>query len=294
MLDWVNPGRLRALNFREHPLGNAMNPTIKSVIAGFFILLVAFRVVEWLLPSAQRLPVLRRGFWTDLTYWAFTPLVTRAVSAVGMLIVLGPIAYAIYGRIDRNLMLHGYGPVSHLPLWAQAIGILLIGEFIGYWMHRWFHTSRLWKFHAVHHSSVDLDWLSAVRVHPANDAVMKIATTMPILVLGFAPIAVAGIMPMLTLFAILMHAHVDWDWDPLRGVIASPRFHRWHHTDESAARDKNFAGLLPVVDMLFGTYYMPTDARPATFGTATPVPRGLLSQLAFPFRPTGPKTAPAF
>ncbi len=261
-----------------------MHPTIKSVIAGFFILLIAFRLIELLRPRVQRLPMLRRGFWTDLGYWAFTPLVTRVVTAVGMLIVLAPVGYAIYGRVDLNLILHGHGPVSHLPLWVQGIGIVLTTEIIGYWMHRWFHSSGLWKFHAVHHSSVDLDWLSAVRLHPANDAGMKIATTLPVLAMGFAPVAVAGIMPVLTLLAILVHAHVDWDWGPLRGVIVSPRFHRWHHTDETAARDRNFAGLLPVIDMLFGTYYMPRDVRPTVFGTATSVPAGLVGQLAFPFR----------
>ena len=262
-----------------------MTPTITSVIAGFFVLLVAFRLIELLRPRAQRLRVLRRGFWTDLTYWIFAPLATRLVTSVGVAIALMPVAWSIYGRIDRDLIMHGYGPVSQLPLWAQAIGILLVGEVVGYWMHRWFHTARLWKFHAVHHSSVDLDWLSAVRVHPANDMLMRIASTVPILLLGFAPVAVAGIMPLLTLFAILIHANVDWDWGPLRGVIASPRFHRWHHADESAAQDKNFAGLLPVIDRIFGTYYMPKDARPESFGTATPVPAGLLRQLAFPFRP---------
>jgi len=258
--------------------------TITSVIVGFFVLLVAFRLLEWLRPKEQRLLILRRGFWTDLAYWTFTPLTTRLLTTATVLVVLAPVALLIYGRIDRNMILHGYGPVSRLPLWVQGVGIVLVAEIIGYWMHRAFHTTRLWKFHAVHHSSVDLDWLSAVRVHPVNDAVAKLAATAPILVLGFAPIAVAGIMPVLTLLAILVHAHVDWDWGPLRGVIASPRFHRWHHTDEAAARDKNFAGLLPVLDMLFGTYYMPKDARPTSFGTDTAVPAGLLQQLAFPFK----------
>jgi sterol desaturase/sphingolipid hydroxylase (fatty acid hydroxylase superfamily) len=74
------------------------------------------------------------------------------------------------------------------------------------------------------------------------------------------------------------------DWGPFRTVVASPRFHRWHHTDETAARDKNFAGLLPMWDILFGTYYMPKDERPTSFGTATPVPAGLAGQMVFPFR----------
>ena len=67
-------------------------------------------------------------------------------------------------------------------------------------------------------------------------------------------------------------------------VIVSPRFHRWHHTDEEQARDKNFAGLLPLWDILFGTYYMPKDERPSRFGTMTPVPNGLFGQIVFPFR----------
>jgi sterol desaturase/sphingolipid hydroxylase (fatty acid hydroxylase superfamily) len=74
-------------------------------------------------------------------------------------------------------------------------------------------------------------------------------------------------------------------------LIASPRFHRWHHTDESEARDKNFAGLLPAWDILFGTYYMPADRRPTSFGTVTPVPDGLLGQLTFPFRSRRPVAA---
>jgi sterol desaturase/sphingolipid hydroxylase (fatty acid hydroxylase superfamily) len=104
------------------------------------------------------------------------------------------------------------------------------------------------------------------------------------LLTGFAPIALAGIAPLLTLLAILVHANVDWDWGPFRSVIASPRFHRWHHTSEEEGLDKNFAGLLPLWDVVFGTYYMRKDRLPARFGTDTEVPAGLFGQLTFPFR----------
>jgi len=85
---------------------------------------------------------------------------------------------------------------------------------------------------------------------------------------------------------------VDWDWGPLRAAIASPSFHRWHHTDETQARDKNFAGLLPLWDILFGTYYMPKQQRPRSVGTETPVPAGLIGQMLFPFRKARFKVAP--
>jgi sterol desaturase/sphingolipid hydroxylase (fatty acid hydroxylase superfamily) len=262
----------------------AMPPTIQSIVIGFIVLLVLFRAIERFRARAQRLKLLRRGFWTDVLYWVFTPVVTRAVTRASVIVVAVPIAIALYGSVDREVILQGYGPLSGLPLWLQGLGILVVGDFIGYWMHRAFHGRRLWPFHAVHHSSVDLDWLSAVRLHPINDVMMRVAAAVPVVLLGFAPTALAGAVPILTLLAILVHANVDWDWGPLRAVIASPRFHRWHHTDETEARDKNFAGLLPLWDILFGTYYMPRDKLPSRFGTATAVPAGLFGQLLFPFR----------
>jgi len=261
-----------------------MPPTVQGVLFGFVVLLLAFRALQLLRPRDKRMPLLRRGFWTDLAYWAFTPLVTKAVTRAVVIIAIVPVALLAYGKVDKDLLLHGFGPAARLPLWLQAVLILVLGDFIGYWMHRWFHGERLWRFHAVHHSSVDLDWLSAVRLHPVNDALMRVAGAVPLLALGLAPVALAGVAPVLTLMAILVHANLDWDWGPLRAVVASPRFHRWHHTDEASARDKNFAGLLPLWDILFGTYYMPKDRLPQQFGTESPVPPGLLGQLLFPFR----------
>lgn len=255
-----------------------------GLVVAFVMLTAAARGIEHFRPRERRLPVVRSGFWTDLVYWAFTPVVTKAITRFSVGVVATAFALLVHGRIDRELILSGYGPASRLPLALQAICVLLIGDFIGYWMHRAFHRGRLWRFHAVHHSSTNLDWLSAVRLHPVNDALMRIVGTLPVLLLGFAPVSVAGIVPVLTLLAILVHANVDWDWGPLRAVIVSPRFHRWHHTDELQARDKNFAGLLPLWDILFGTYYMPRDRLPQRFGTATPVPAGIVGQLVFPFR----------
>ena len=137
-----------------------MPPTVQGVLIGFVVLLVAFRALQLLLPREKRLPLLRRGFWTDLTYWLFTPLVTRAITRVAVLVAIVPVALLAYGRVDKDLLLHGFGPASRLPLWLQAALILMLGDLIGYWMHRAFHGRRMWRFHAVHHSSVDLDSVS--------------------------------------------------------------------------------------------------------------------------------------
>jgi len=68
-------------------------------------------------------------------------------------------------------------------------------------------------------------------------------------------------------------------------VVASPAIHRWHHTSADEGQDKNFAGLLPLWDLLFGSFYMPSGSQAEHFGAGDePVPAGLWRQLAYPFR----------
>ena len=53
------------------------------------------------------------------------------------------------------------------------------------------------------------------------------------------------------------HANLDWTFGPLRYVIASPVFHRWHHSADAASRETNYAPMFPVWDLMFGTFHMP-------------------------------------
>lgn len=259
-------------------------PTLPGVIVGFAVLLVVFRGLERLRPREKRMLMLRRGLATDLAYWLTSPFVNHYVVGLVVLVVVAAFAQLAYGQIQKEQIMAGFGPLSRLPPLVQALAMLVLADFVGYWMHRLFHGRRLWPFHAVHHSSETLDWLSSVRGHPVNELVSRIATTLPLLALGFAPSAALWVAPVFALFGVLLHANLDWDFGRLRSVIASPVFHRWHHATDPEARNKNFAGLFPVWDILFGTYYMPRNRLPGSFGTDSPVPKGIIGQLAFPFR----------
>lgn len=262
-----------------------MSPTVQGIIISFVLLSVVFFVAQRVWPSIPRQKTFRRGFLTDVAYWAFTPLVTRSVTPVAVGIALVPIALANGLALeDLKTLTQGHGALAAQPLWLQAIQIFIIGDFIGYWQHRWFHGGWRWKFHAIHHSSVDLDWLSSVRVHPINDMLARIIQALPIVALGYNVGAVALFTLFTTIYAITLHANLGWTYGPLRYAIASPAFHRWHHTSAEEGLDKNFAGFLPLWDLLFGTFYMPKGRQPALFGVADPVPAGLVGQLLYPFR----------
>ena len=259
--------------------------TFLSVTAVLIVLSLFFFVLERFLGRGRERPYFRRGWLLDVCYWFLTPFVTQVLTRFAL--ILPAVALIWFGVANveslRSRDFIGFGPISRQPLWLQIIEIYALTDLIGYWTHRLFHRGRWWPFHAVHHSSEDLDWLSSVRVHPVNDLVNKFLQVTPLLLLGFNPFATLSAAPFFTLYAIMLHANVDWDYGPLRGVIASPVFHRWHHSKEREAWDKNFAGLLPFWDRIFDTYYMPPGRVPVNFGIPEEFPRDFFGQMIRPF-----------
>ena len=71
----------------------------------------------------------------------------------------------------------------------------------------------------------------------------------------------------------------------------SVHFHHWHHSGDPDARDKNFAGMFPWLDRLFGTHHAPTAQWPEIYGIDDPMPAGYLRQLQSPFVSTAPARA---
>ena len=266
-----------------------MPPQLISITIGFLILALAFTLLERWLGHGKERPFFRRGYGLDVAYWFFTPLVTKSLTK--LVIYLPAILLISAGVVSADQLraggYHGFGPLSHQPLWLQSVEILALADLLGYASHRLFHGRRWWPFHAVHHSSEDLDWLSSIRVHPVNDLVNKFAQVVPLVLIGLDPSANVKVAVFFTLYAIFLHANVNWDFGPFRYVIASPNFHRWHHSREPEAMDKNFAGLLPVWDILFGTFYMPRDRAPQNFGIHGPMSSTLWGQLIHPFKKSG-------
>ncbi len=259
--------------------------TFTGITIGFLLLSLIFLVIERVFGGRRGKPLVRAGWLVDAAYWFFTPLVSKALSRavlivpVGLLIWLGVVSLPEV----RAGHLHGLGPLARQPVWLQVIEIYLAVDLVGYWTHRLFHRGRWWPFHAVHHSSEDLDWMSSVRLHPVNDLVSKFCQVTPLLLLGFNPVVTLSAAPFFTFYAILLHADVNWDLGPLRGIIASPVFHRWHHSKDREAWDKNFAGLFAFWDRVFGTYYMPRDREPQNFGIPEEFPKDIIGQLVRPF-----------
>ena len=222
---------------------------------------------------------------TDLCYWFLIPLFTRYLR-IGLLVIGAAFLFGI--TTGEGLVAFyddGHGPLAQLPLWSQAAIFLLGSDVMMYWIHRAFHRPAMWKYHAVHHSSVELDWISAARFHPVNIMLGSVATDVVLLLAGISPNVLVFLGPFTIAHSAFVHANLKWTLGPLRYVLAGPVFHRWHHTMADQGGEKNFASTFPVLDLLFGTFYLPKSTLPETYGVADQsIPSGFGAQMLYPFR----------
>ena len=220
--------------------------------------------------------VLRPGWRTDVVHF----LVNNVLAAAGLLAVVAPLVVAL------RLVL----PVNATHVGAQPWGLqfaeaFVVAEVCAYWSHRASHAVPwLWRFHSVHHSVEEMDWLAAARLHPLDLVFRQACVVLPLAVLGFTKAAFGGVLVVFTVQAIFVHANVRWRFGPLRWLVATPAFHHWHHASTDSGPAANFAGELPVLDALFMTLHLPGQRWPAAYGLDRPPPAGYLRQLAVPFR----------
>jgi len=214
-------------------------------------------------------------------------------------LLLSPPAVLIAWLIHSGLPGAVTGAAAGLPLWARMVAAMVVGEIGFYWGHRWSHEiPLLWRFHAVHHSAEHVNFLVNTRGHPVDVIFTRLCGLTLLYATGLAsPVGPnPSLIPMLVLFigslwSFFIHANLRWRLGPLEEIIASPAFHHWHHTLEDH-RDHNYSSMLPFVDRMFGTFYLP-KTWPAEYGTSTPVPETLIGQLLEPLAPTAAARSPS-
>jgi sterol desaturase/sphingolipid hydroxylase (fatty acid hydroxylase superfamily) len=228
-----------------------------------------------------RLPqrVLRPAWTTDLAHFAVSHLLVQ----VTVLLTLMPAAIFFHWAVHPAIQ----AAVASQPYVVQFVEILVLADLSEYAIHRLFHAvPLLWRFHAVHHSSEVMDWLAGSRMHLVDVVVTRALAFVPLYVLGFSPPAVYAYLVFVSFHAVFIHANVRFRFGRLAHMLATPQFHHWHHAAERDAIDKNFAVHLPVLDRVFGTYYMPPERWPTAYGIeGRPVPARYAQQLLYPFRP---------
>jgi sterol desaturase/sphingolipid hydroxylase (fatty acid hydroxylase superfamily) len=214
----------------------------------------------------------RRAVRTDVVY----TLVHRlGVVPVIIFLLLTPIAVAI----DGYLRFRGYIPptleqlIPPLRAWpfVTFLAYVVLIDFGEYWRHRLQHRlGWWWALHSLHHDQRQLTLWADDRNHLIDDVLAAVWSGTLALSVGVAPAEYPLVMILFRLIESLAHSNVRIGFGRIGSVlVVGPQYHRLHHALEHAGApfDRtmgcNFAVILPVWDVIFGTRRR-DDAFPPT------------------------------
>jgi sterol desaturase/sphingolipid hydroxylase (fatty acid hydroxylase superfamily) len=223
---------------------------------GWILLGLAFAVViERLRPARRYESYWPRQFFRDAGAFAVVSLWSK---------VLGPLvgwANAQLGFLRPGLW------EGRLPLAVKIAAVLLVSDFLEYWLHRGMHSYArgvrlLWRTHRWHHEPRALTALAGYR----GSAIQRLlfAACYLVCVVAFnlhEPLGIAILTCINEGHQIYAHANIDLELGPLSWLIATPRWHRVHHARDGRLQGSNFGQHFTFWDRLFGTFTPPAQAQ---------------------------------
>ncbi len=215
----------------------------------FFLIGGAILIIE--LAEAYFKGNLRRRNIVEMLVSASTQIPSVLVQ-----VLLLTAAYGVYWLLDATLIT--WSIPTTLPFLLLA---LLAADFIYYWEHRIAHEVRLlWTQHAVHHSSRDMNIVTAIRFGPL-EGVWSLIAHLPLVLIGFSPEVVVASSIVVLGYQTWLHTELIGKLGPLESVLNTPSHHRVHHGCDDKYLDKNYGGVLIIWDRLFGTFQV-EEERP--------------------------------
>ncbi|MEY2902217.1 MAG: hypothetical protein RLY89_1323 [Bacteroidota bacterium] len=155
--------------------------------------------------------------------------------------------------------------------------LVLIEDFMYYWLHRFDHQIRLfWAVHVTHHSSETMNFTVGFR-SSVFQPLYRFLYFIPIALLGFDPLNLLFVYSATQIWGIFVHTEYIQKMGFLEQILVTPSHHRVHHGSNPKYLDKNMGMFLIVWDKLFGTFQAELDPK-----EYAPIQYGLTKNLENP------------
>ena len=272
-----------------------------SIVYWLILPMIPFMVVEQLRPVGQA-PRLR-------DYWMNTLI---SLSTAFLSLPLGIAAGLWSGKVHHFLpwkplsfSFHSIGTVPFIGSGLELVTMIFVPLFIHdcwfYWSHRIEHkVPVLWQCHKIHHSDELMNTTTWARDHFLQNswrAFFSVFTLGIFIDLNLTEAGKAALYSTIFLVGLSLFYHsairIRLPW--LDYILVTPQVHRIHHSIKPEHHNRNFADVLPVFDIVFGTYERPVrEEFPATgLGPKSPAPRSLLAAQFGPLIAVGRLLHPA-
>jgi sterol desaturase/sphingolipid hydroxylase (fatty acid hydroxylase superfamily) len=152
--------------------------------------------------------------------------------------------------------------------------LLLLEDFLYYWLHRFDHEIRLfWAVHVTHHSSENFNFTVGFR-SSVFQPLYRFVYFIPLALMGFKPLDILFMYSATQIWGIFVHTKLIYKMGWLEYFLVTPSHHRVHHASNPKYLDKNMGMFLIIWDKMFGTFQpeLPeTEYQPIKYGLTTPI-----------------------
>ncbi|MFT7614240.1 MAG: sterol desaturase/sphingolipid hydroxylase (fatty acid hydroxylase superfamily) [Parvicellaceae bacterium] len=192
-----------------------------------------------------------------------------SISSIGM--GLGSLAIGLGMKtlafLAYNWIYHNYALLPQInDFWWVWIILLFADDFTFYWHHRLSHSMRvLWAAHVNHHSSVHINFATALR-QSWVEVLYKYIWWIWLPFVGFHPVYIMTMMAFSLIYQFIQHTELVKKLGPYEWIFNTPSHHRVHHATQTAYLDRNHAGILIIWDRLFGTYQVEKEDDHPVYG----------------------------
>jgi sterol desaturase/sphingolipid hydroxylase (fatty acid hydroxylase superfamily) len=154
------------------------------------------------------------------------------------------------------------------------IMLILMEDFLYYWLHRFDHEIRLfWAVHVTHHSSEHMNFSVGFR-SSVFQPLYRFIYFIPLGLIGFQPLDILFIYSATQIWGIFVHTEMIHKMGWLEYLLVTPSHHRVHHASNSKYLDKNLGMFLIIWDKMFGTFQpeLPAEQyQPLKYGLTKPL-----------------------
>ena len=152
---------------------------------------------------------------------------------------------------------------------AYWVLLVILEDFVYYWLHRFDHEIRLfWAIHVTHHSSEKMNFTVGFR-SSVFQPLYRFIYFIPLALLGFKPLDMVFVYAATQIWGIFVHTEFIRKMGWLEYILVTPSHHRVHHGSNPKYLDKNMGMFLIIWDKLFGTFQQELSAEayePISYG----------------------------
>lgn len=142
--------------------------------------------------------------------------------------------------------------------------LLIVEDFMFYWLHRIDHYCRIfWAVHVTHHSSEEFNLTVGFR-SSVFQPLYRFIYFIPLALFGFKGIDIMFMYAATQIYGILIHTQTVGKLGPLEWFLSTPSHHRVHHGSNIKYLDKNMGMVFIIWDKLFGTFVK--EDEPVKYG----------------------------